>query len=42
MREKGKLTKPVISAVWCRQTDIYASMEPLCYYCVFTVTSANQ
>lgn len=28
MKEKGKLTKPDISAVQCRQTDIYASMEP--------------
>lgn len=32
MKEKGKLTKPVISAVQCRQTDIYASVEPQYYY----------
>lgn len=42
MREKGKLNKPVISAVQCRQSAIYASMEPQCYKHVFTVMSANQ
>lgn len=42
MREKGKLTKPLISAVQCMHRNIYASMEPQCYWCVFTVTAANQ